>query len=304
MSLAIVHIGLPKTGTTSFQLALDAHASELSARGVHVMVFDGPDDQLAVRTRAFDLANCVVRRDLDVWWVRYLPQSLLPEFVERGRRSIRAQAARPEPLLVASVEDLCLVRTSEEVERLRDLLAPRTVQVVVTVRDRATWARSLRVQLAEAGIRTDPRYPSSCSNLRPDSWLLDLDALVEVFERTLGPGSVTVVDTDGEVARSGSVLPALWRACRLPEDLLDEPRTTTPSAGRGWANPSLASTGDLPLPGAPDELEQLRDRAIRQAYRIAALETERAATLRRRLARRVRRSMGRPLVSGGRAPQP
>lgn len=70
MTRAIVHIGLPTTGTSTFQHRLADRIVDLGRRDVRVLEYDGPDDQLARSTRAFDLANCVVRTDLDVRWRR------------------------------------------------------------------------------------------------------------------------------------------------------------------------------------------------------------------------------------------
>lgn len=70
MTRAIVHIGLPKTGTSTFQHLLADRIDELRRRDIRVLEYDGPDDQLAPSAHALDLANCVVRPDLDVWWRR------------------------------------------------------------------------------------------------------------------------------------------------------------------------------------------------------------------------------------------
>lgn len=286
---AIVHIGLPKTGTTSFQRVLFEQHDELRRRDVHVLTYDGPDDQLALPTRAFDLANCVVRPDLDVWWRAYLPESALPAFVERGRTSIRRQVAAPEELLVASVEDLFLVRTDDEVDRLTTLLQPREVSVVLTVRDTDSWLRSLRVQLIAAGIRPFSNWEDSCSNLRPDSWMCDVDGLVELLSRHVGADRVTIVDYDREVERCGSVLPALWRACGLPAELLGG----AGSDGAAWANPTRrwADAADPPA-GSDDEIEWLRLRVLAQARELD--ELRRVVARLRGLARPVRRVLGRP----------
>jgi hypothetical protein len=144
---AIVHIGLPKTGTSSFQHLLFEQHDRLLENGIRVLAYDGPEDQFALPTRAFDLANCVVRTDLDVWWSAFIPESSLASFIERGRNSIRQQVLQPEELLIASAEDLFLIRTNEEVHRLKGLLEPREVSIVLTIRDRESWLRSLRAQL-------------------------------------------------------------------------------------------------------------------------------------------------------------
>ena len=281
---AFIHIGLPKTGTTSFQRALLIHRDRLQQHGVRVLVYDGPDDQSAPETRAFDLANCVVRPDLDVWWRAYLPQSALPEFIERGCESIRRQTEAEEERLVASVEDLFLMRTPDEVDRLAELLAPRRVHIVLVVRNTEAWLRSMRAQLVSAGIRPYSSWEGSCANLRSDSWLCDVDGLIAVLESRLGADSVEVIDYDTETERHGSVLPAVWTACGLPEMDVDADRG---ASGRTWVNRSADWTRAADPPaGAIDEVEWLRAQVIEQAREISLLR--RRYSLFERVRRRLR----------------
>ena len=286
---AIVHIGLPKAGSTSFQLVLFDLETELRRRGARVLVYDGPDDQQAGPTRAFDLANCVVRTDLDLWWHAYLPESALPEFIERGARSIRRQSAEPEELLVASVEDLALIRTPQEVARLTALLAPREVHVVLVLREPEAWVRSLRGHLVAGGYRTSSNWARSCRNLGDDSWLLEFDVLIDLLRTELGPQAVTIIDYEEEMANRGSVLPALWNACTLPLELLPGADDDRPSA---WANRSRDwALAAEPPPGTADELEWLRDRVVAQARELARLRGRQSRT--RRLAGRISRAVPR-----------
>jgi hypothetical protein len=273
MQRAIVHIGLPKAGSTTVQHLLFDRLEQLRERKIRVLVYDGPDDQHALPTRAFDLANCVVRGDLDLWWRRYLPESALPEFIKRGEQSIRQQVAEPEELLVASVEDLSLMRTVAEVTRLKDLLAPREVQIVLVLREPNAWQTSLRGQLVAGGDRTFSNWPGSCRNLREDSWLVDFDALVRLLKAELGPFAVTIIDYDREVESAGTVLPALWESCCLPRELLGE---AGDSSEKVWANRSRTWTrSGEPPPGAVDEIEWLRHKVIAQSKELALLKQRR-----------------------------
>lgn len=265
---AIVHIGLPKTGTSSFQQVLHEQLDALSSRGVHVLTYDGPDEQIGPPTRAFDLANCVVRTDLDAWWRTYMPESVVPAFVARGEESIRRQVHSPAELLVATVEDLFLMRTEAEIDRLVHLLAPRQVSIVCTVRDRDAWLDSVRQQLVRSGIRPYSRWSESCSNLEPTSWLCDMDGMLNLLKSKVGPDNVTVVDYDLELRERSSVLPALWSACDLPMDLLLEP-----GADRRWVNPTpLWAHEATPPPDVPNELEWLRGRVLEQAKEIQRMK--------------------------------
>ncbi len=290
MQRAIVHIGLPRAGSTTFQNLLFDRLEQLRERGIRVLVYDGPDDQRALPTRAFDLANCVIRRDLDHWWHRYLPESALPEFISRGEQSLRTQVAEPEELLVASIEDLSLMRTVAEVTRLKDLLAPREVQIVLVLREPNEWRSSLRGKLVAGGDRSFSNWPWSSRNLREDSWLVDFDALVRLLKAELGPLAVTIIDYDREVGSAGTVLPALWESCSLPLELLGE---AGDSSEKVWANRSKTWTrSGEPPPGTVDEIEWLRHQVIALSKELSLLKQRRTSL--RRFFGKVKATLTRP----------
>ena len=265
MSRAFVHLGLHKTGTTAFQAALLDRAEDLRRHGVAVVSRALPGHGLILPTNAIDLANVVLRADLDTPLRRLVPESALSEFRAVGDRALAEAVGSPAPTLVASSENLSLLRTREEVARLEAVLHPRRVHAVVVVRDPKAWQDSFRRHQAGAGIPTWSFYPSSCSNLRDDSWLLDHQALVDVLRAGLGPDRVTVLDYDRELAAAGSIVPALWRACDLPDDLLGVEVATA------LHNVSHRAGGPVSAPDGADELEWLRDRVARQAAEIARL---------------------------------
>lgn len=256
ISTAAVHIGLPKAGSTAFQESLLAAGPALIGRGIRSLIDDGAVKASVLPTRAIGLAASVVRPGFDAWFRVLTPEAQLPGFVRDCADSVRRQAAAPEPHLVASMEDLCLVRTRKEVRTLVDLLAPREVSVVLVLRDTASYRQSLKGQLAKAGLRTWSPVPESCFNTAEDSWLFDQAALVDVLTQVLGPTSVTTIDYADTVAAEGSIVPALWRACGLPVDLLDGKEW-----GTRWTN--VSSEGGGWSIDAEDDIEVLRDYALR-----------------------------------------
>ena len=257
---AAIHVGLHKTGTTAFQEALDLAAGELSERGVQVMQYFGPLYRDTPVSQAFDLANAVVRLDIDAYFRLRAPESLLASVLAESERSVRAYAAAPAPHLVASMESLSLISSVEEVERMVDLLSPREVSVVLVLREKSEFLRSLRLQVARLGLPTSSEFHDSCLYLEDDTWLADFDRMIGNFVSVLGDERVTVVDYDAVVRRDGTVVPALWVATGLP---------SIPSKseifGREWVNLTPEAPSSPPAAEPRQETERaLLLRRIRQ----------------------------------------
>jgi len=244
---AAVHIGLHKTGSTAFQEALDLAAGELLDLDVQVMQYFGPLYRDTPVSQAFDLANAVVRLDIDAYFRLRAPESLLASVLEESERSVRAYAAAESQHLVASMESLSLISSTAEVERLVELLAPRKVTVVLVLRDQDAFLKSLRLQVERLGLPTASEFPDSCLYLEDDTWLADFERMVATFVAVLGEDGVAVLDYDDSVARDGSIVPALWRASGLPE---------VPSQasifGRDWVN-LTPTTEEDPAPALDEE---------------------------------------------------
>ena len=267
---AYVHIGLPKTGTTAFQQVLNHLDDDLRTRGIRVLKDQSPIADSSLPTLALPLGACVIRGDLDAWFRQLSPHTLLTEYLSAAQASIERQSNSLEPTIIASFEGLSLMRTTAEVLRLRSLFASREVHIILVRREQSTWVPSLRRELVAAGVRTWSPYASSCSNLSDDSWLFDHQSLIDVITKTLGQSALTVIDYEDAVAAEFSIIPALWRSCGLPEDLLRRSEL-----GRIWAHRSPALEAhhlqqDLE---SVDDVQQLRDIVVRQAHELGQIHS-------------------------------
>jgi hypothetical protein len=224
---AVIHIGTHKTGTTAFQQCTRRAIEPLRASGIHLLESEaGPGhDQ--------DLAKLVVRPELIMKSRAFDPDAALPTKRAENWHRIRRQVESDWPTVLVSLEDLSYARTTAEVSALAELFEGRVVTLVVALRTREGYLESMRSQLRRMYLPDRSPYPDSMSYTEPDSWLVDYDTLVAVFEAGFGP--LTILDYDACIAERGSIVPDLWRACHLPLDAM-------PAEWTAWEN---ISPGDL-----------------------------------------------------------
>lgn len=212
----LVHVGTHKTGTTSIQGFLrDENDGLLAAAGCHY-----PDGFL-LPTVHTDLPLLTIRSER-TWPARLrFPETASASWQQAASAHIRHQVTGSDAdLLVYVHEDLSYLRYDDEFDRLRALLAGRTVDVVVCLREPAAFLRSYRSQLEGTGFEPSAD-PTSFAYLEADSWLLDHDAIVSGYRRAFGEAHVTVLDYDEIMASDGTVIPAFT-------DLLGIARTSLP----------------------------------------------------------------------------
>ena len=251
---AVIHFGTHKTGSTSLQGVLHRQRAELDRRGFHVL-----KDSLASGGQSWDLATVCIRRELDAPFRQLLPQTLIPSVHEASRQAIREQVLSDAPVLIGSMECLSLIREPAEVQRLKDLLAPRTVRCVVVRRNARDFLESYGATLTSLGIANGAGLPrDSACYVAPGSWVADVDSLVRVLSESLGDEAVEVVDYDEQMSARGDVLPAVWQAIGLPDELLDETFDAPAPTIRAAATP-------LSLPGIVREMERIRGSRLHRA---------------------------------------
>jgi hypothetical protein len=212
----VLHIGTHKTGTTSLQYFLRTARDDL-LREAGVSYPDG----LVLPTAHAELPLLTVRQDR-TWPARIrFPEVQDPRWLAAAHDHVRAQlAAATGDTVIFSHEDLSYLRHDDELEHLRSLLQPLPVVVVVYLRDKASFLRSYREQLEVTGFgATDD--PTSYAYTDADSWLVDYDALIDGYERIVGP--VDVVDYDAVVERDGSILASFADRTGIPRDALPPP---------------------------------------------------------------------------------
>lgn len=211
MRRAIIHIGLHKTGTTSFQGLLGAHQEFLNSAGIKLM----RDDK---EGHAIGLAHLTVRPT-----VKYLGRIINPQWNSaqakiQMRNSIAELMKGDSETILASHEALSLIRTNKEAKKLRLQLADREPLIVVVLRDKKDYLRSMKNMLKPGSSFISRNNPWSFMYTRKFSWLTHWGILLKVYRRTFGEENVRVISYEEAITRDGTVLKELWKQCELPGD--------------------------------------------------------------------------------------
>ncbi|WP_137701274.1 hypothetical protein [Marimonas lutisalis] len=192
---AILHIGLHKTGTTSFQAVMHNHRQDFLDAGIDP--YRSPSDEKSGRAKHGDLAFAVIRKgvlDLD-------PSDILHSFdqdtcYERTQKALAAYISSSEyDRFLFSTEALSLLRTSEELERLKSLFPGSVTKftIIVVLRDKDEWLKSYYNQMIKSNLRSSP-ISTSWLYFGQGTWLLDFEQTIETYRAACD--TVTVLDYD------------------------------------------------------------------------------------------------------------
>lgn len=215
--LAIIHIGIHKTGTTSFQHCLASKEDALLASKVGL--FESKLSRYVGPGTAVELPLLSIRSELNFFFRTVIPDSYLPSMQSWMEKTVRDQVQRPVEVLICSHEALAFARSVEEVSRLKDLMAGRTVRIICTIRNKADFLASWRKQLNHVGMSSSSQFKDSFMYTEEDSWLVDYDSLLTPFKLVFGVDNVSVLDYDETCSNGSSIVPALWDCCGLPSHL-------------------------------------------------------------------------------------
>ncbi len=192
-----IHIGKHKTGTTSFQSLLKDHAEALRLHGIGF---------LPMHLSALMVAVCI-RQGLDIPPIKRLHS----ERIEFSRDCLIQKlrdfvANRSHQKVVISNEHFSYFRTQCEVDRLLSVLKSalgvgrEKVAIHVVLRQKDEWLNSYRSQIVNSGLAPsrDKNSPYYCGR---DSWLVDDEAIVELWKENFSNFSLIQYDSADVVSK-------------------------------------------------------------------------------------------------------
>ncbi len=184
-----LHIGLHKTGTTSFQQWLHEWRPVLADAGYEV--YQSPDGNKS----HFDLARSVLR------------EGVIP-IEDQGaiKARTRADIARwlddaTSPNIIFTSESLSMLRTFDECQALLDIFPPTVDNFVIllVLRDKKDWFESYKNQMIKSGRKPDAD-PRSWNTMNFDSWIADFEALIKSYNAVFDDVRTIDYDPDDTIA--------------------------------------------------------------------------------------------------------
>ena len=229
MKRLYLHYGMHKTGSTSIQNYLDRNESFFADKGFHIvrdLAQDGSTPGMG-ETNCARLAHLAIRREL-VTPSRFTGR--VPSQVgDRSQTIAEANAALhgfDGDRLIMSAEAFSFMRTEGERAALDRLLAGFDVVPVGYLREAADFLKSWEARLTSMKVHQQPGTVDGegILDLRPDSWLVDHDAIRAFF------GSRGIyLSYEAAMRDAGNVVPAFLGAIGVdPAD--------SPAWGQVWAN--------------------------------------------------------------------
>ena len=169
-----LHIGLHKTGSTSFQEYCRENQEELRRQN---LIWYQP---MVAQSNAHELATASLR-----------PGVMEPPSWYSGPVSVRKYLqnflqSNGDKNVLISTEALSFIRTDQECRALRSLFGQEALRseivILVVIRDSKEWWKSYsnEIKKSRAGVSCDPR---SYRHLDADGWLTDFSSLLNVMQK-------------------------------------------------------------------------------------------------------------------------
>jgi len=198
-----LHVGTPKTGTTSIQAFLKSQPGFLASSGYRLITCPRGKPNFKHLTLASLLPS---RRPLIK--MRGMPSALgLPFMKWRVRRSIAKQISESSSgQFIVSNESLSYLRHAGEIEALRSLFpAECRFSAILVLRDKQDFLASRRKQILKQKLPIS-KVNGSSTYVEADSWLVDYDSVASAFSKIAG--EVKVIDYDLAMRTDNNIIPA------------------------------------------------------------------------------------------------
>lgn len=205
-----LHIGLPKTGTSSIQKCLTDYRELLNASNL-----DYYQSIYPAQTHS-ELVSASIRYERDTFGklarnhIDYTPfySNQISAIVHKYMNDSRYGN------LIFSAEGLSFLRFQDEIDVLMNILLQQRnkVKVILYLRNKRDFLNSYRIQLHKNPDRAPSKTYWSALYVEDDTWLIDYDALIELYSKNFGKENLVIFDYDEEVKNRGNVIPSFLEA--------------------------------------------------------------------------------------------
>jgi hypothetical protein len=171
----IIHIGLPKTASTSFQKFLDFNHKILLEENIYAAKSD-----MTKNYQFLELAEYVLRKDLETHYQYFSGKNSYFDYI-KFFVSIKKAIFNPANTIIFSHEDLSWIRTTKELCKLRRVLLPfKNIKIIYVKRNKSDWLDSYKKQLIKSGI-TFSCNKCSVNYVKNDSWMLKQNDVLDLL---------------------------------------------------------------------------------------------------------------------------
>ncbi len=217
----VIHIGTEKTGTTSIQQTLDAHADLLLSNGLFwpPLLREGQDSRVACY--AMDDSTKDLRKRRRKLTTPEAIAAFRDRFEGRIRRELRA-APDCRTMLIVN-EHLSRMRRPSEPARLKAFLEQffDGFQIIVYLRRQDKLMRSMYSQIIKIGSTRDHVFPKFDPNRKGDYLTFNARRIVELWVKTFGRDAVRIRVFEKDELKDGDVVRDFFHTAGLdlPEGL-------------------------------------------------------------------------------------
>lgn len=192
ISRVYLHVGLHRTGTTSFQYSLLENESLLRKHKIEIY------KPVNRKINASELGEAVLNADKKNLGAKHRDDLFLEV---RSKIHDYLEKSNLESLLISG-EDLSYIRTDKECSRLKSLFDSEVLEFIIllVLRDPESWFASYRNKINELGEGGTPEN-NSRAFLDPGGWLTDFNQLINVMKSHFD--HVVVLDYNEEDSLSG-----------------------------------------------------------------------------------------------------
>lgn len=174
----IIHIGLPKTASTSFQLILGENRLRLRRQGFEYFL-----GRINLGYNHAELYLSVLRPDLFTFAHQRKSPILTPDLIEKTRERIKVFLGNSKlNNHVFSAEGLSFLRTEAELVRLKSMFPNDVIfKIIFVERDKNEWLESWKRQILSNPNRCLSTDPNSTMYVEPDTWLIEFEQLKKIW---------------------------------------------------------------------------------------------------------------------------
>ena len=207
-----LHIGTLKTGSKSIQKFLGDNREHLLNYGYSFYRGCCPNEN-----NHSELHLATLRDDRDSLgrqkWTERRGEEYKQQILLRVQKFIRN---RKTPQAIFSNEGLSLLRYSDELDRLAEMMDGDNLRIVLYLRNKKDFLRSYTNQICKVRGRHPLKDPNSALYVAPDSWLVDYKKLIEVYSTRFGRQNIIIKNYDHERSETGNILNSFQDALELP----------------------------------------------------------------------------------------